>query len=166
MRAWPRISVAAEPTSASERQSKPRLRSAHEFYNECCGAQEFPDLCSYVVEVEVSDDGTIKIPRVDAGLVVNPEVTRAQFEVATVFGTSVARSGEITAKNGAIEQSNFVDYPVALNEAPHQTNVYSLIPMLHPREWASPVLRPSFRHCVTRFSRPPENAYANCHLAE
>lgn len=82
-----------------------------------------------VVEVEVSDDGTIKIPRVDtavdAGLVVNPEVTRAQFEGAAVFGTSVARSGEITAKNGVIEQSNFADYPVArINEAPYQTNVY------------------------------------------
>ena len=82
-----------------------------------------------VVEVEVSDDGTIKIPRVDtvvdAGLVVNPEVVRAQFEGAAVFGTSVARSGEITAKNGIIEQSNFADYPVArINEAPYQTNVY------------------------------------------
>jgi len=82
-----------------------------------------------VVEVEVSDDGTIKIPRVDtvvdAGLVVNPEVTRAQFEGAAVFGTSVARSGEITAKNGVIEQSNFGDYAVArINEAPYRTNVY------------------------------------------
>jgi len=82
-----------------------------------------------VVEVEVSDDGTIKIPRVDtvvdAGLVVNPEATRAQFEGAAVFGTSVARSGEITAKNGVIEQSDFSDYPVArTNEAPYQTNVY------------------------------------------
>src|SRR5437667_595782 len=67
-----------------------------------------------VVEVEVSDQGDIKIPRVDyvvdAGRVVNPEVTRAQFEGAAVFGTSVARSGEITAKNGVIEQSNFDTY--------------------------------------------------------
>jgi isoquinoline 1-oxidoreductase subunit beta len=82
-----------------------------------------------VVEVEVDDEGDIIIPRVDtvvdAGLVVNPEVTRAQFEGAAVFGTSVALSGEITAKNGAIEQSNFNDYPVAhIDEAPRQTNVY------------------------------------------
>jgi isoquinoline 1-oxidoreductase beta subunit len=82
-----------------------------------------------VVEVEVNDQGDIRIPRVDtvvdAGLVVNPEVTKAQFEGAAVFGTSVARSGEITAKNGAIEQSNFDIYPVArINEAPYQTNVY------------------------------------------
>jgi isoquinoline 1-oxidoreductase beta subunit len=82
-----------------------------------------------VVEVEVGDDGNIKIPRVemavDAGLVVNPEITRAQFEGAAVFGTSVARSGEITAKDGAIVQSNFYDYPVArIHEAPYQTNVH------------------------------------------
>jgi isoquinoline 1-oxidoreductase subunit beta len=82
-----------------------------------------------VVEVEVDDQGEIQIPRVDtavdAGLVVNPEATRAQFEGAVVFGTSIVRSGEITAKNGVIQQSNFNDYPVArINEAPTQTNVY------------------------------------------
>ena len=42
-------------------------------------------------------------------MVVNPEATRAQFEGAAVFGTSIVRSGEITAKDGAIEQSNFDD---------------------------------------------------------
>jgi isoquinoline 1-oxidoreductase subunit beta len=82
-----------------------------------------------VVEVEVTDDGEIRIPRVDtavdAGIVVNPEAARAQFEGAVVFGTSIVRSGEITAKNGVIQQSNFNDYPVArINEVPAQTNVY------------------------------------------
>jgi isoquinoline 1-oxidoreductase beta subunit len=61
----------------------------------------------------------------DAGLVVNPEATRAQFEGAAVFGASVVRSGEITARKGAINQSNFQDYPVArINQAPQQTNVH------------------------------------------
>jgi isoquinoline 1-oxidoreductase beta subunit len=82
-----------------------------------------------VVEVEVNDQGEVRIPRVDtvldAGLVVNPEATRAQFEGAAVFGTSVARSGQITATKGAIDQSNFQDYTVArIAEAPSQTNVY------------------------------------------
>jgi isoquinoline 1-oxidoreductase beta subunit len=82
-----------------------------------------------VVEVEVNDQGEVRIPRVDtvldAGLVVNPEATRAQFEGAAVFGTSVVRTGEITATKGAINQSNFQDYPVArINEVPNQTNVY------------------------------------------
>jgi isoquinoline 1-oxidoreductase beta subunit len=82
-----------------------------------------------VAEVEVNDQGDVKIPAVftavDAGLVVNPEATRSQFEGAAVFGTSIVRSGEITAKDGVIEQSNFDNYPVArINEAPYKTNVY------------------------------------------
>jgi len=82
-----------------------------------------------VVEVEVNDQGEVRIPRVDtaldAGLIVNPEATRAQFEGAAVFGTSVVRSGEITATKGVIDQSNFQDYPVArIGEAPQQTNIY------------------------------------------
>ena len=82
-----------------------------------------------VVEVEVNAQGEVRIPRVDtaldAGLVVNPEATRAQFEGAAVFGTSVVRTGEITATKGVINQSNFQDYPVArINEVPAKTNVY------------------------------------------
>ena len=82
-----------------------------------------------VVEVEVNNQGEVKIPQVhtavDAGLVVNPEATRSQFEGAAVFGTSLVRSGEITARHGAIMQSNFHDYPVArMNEAPRHTYVH------------------------------------------
>jgi len=82
-----------------------------------------------VVEVEVNDQGEIRIPKVntvvDAGTVVNPETTRAQFQGAAVFGTSLALMGEITAKDGAIEQSNFNDYPVArIYEAPYHTDVH------------------------------------------
>jgi isoquinoline 1-oxidoreductase beta subunit len=82
-----------------------------------------------VVEVEVSDDGKIRIPRVqtvvDAGLITNPEAARSQFEGAAVFGTSIALSGEITTTNGAVNQTNFDSYPVArMREAPVQTNVH------------------------------------------
>jgi len=81
-----------------------------------------------VVEVQVGDDGKVHIPRVetvvDAGLVTNPEATRAQFQGAAVFATSIALSGSITATNGVIDQSNFDSYPVArMREAPLQTNV-------------------------------------------
>ena len=85
--------------------------------------------CASVVEVEVTEKGDVRIPRVDtvvdAGTAVNPANIKAQFEGAAVFGTSIARSGEITATNGVIDQSNFYDYPVArIDEAPYQTNVY------------------------------------------
>src|SRR5260370_3697555 len=66
-----------------------------------------------IVEVEVNDQGEVRIPRVDtaldAGLVVNPEATRAQFQGAAVLCTSVARTGQITATEGAIDQSNCHD---------------------------------------------------------
>jgi isoquinoline 1-oxidoreductase beta subunit len=82
-----------------------------------------------VVEVEVDDNGAVRIPHVytalDAGMVVNPEMVRQQFEGAAAFGTSIARTGEITATKGVVDQSNFNDYPVArMNDAPHQTDIH------------------------------------------
>ena len=91
--------------------------------------RSFVSYVATVVQVEVSSKGELRIPRVDmavdAGLIVDPMLVRTQFEGAAVFGTSVARSGEITATNGVIDQSNFYDYPVArINEAPFQTDVH------------------------------------------
>ena len=91
--------------------------------------RSFVTYVATVVQVEVSDDGEMRIPRVDtvvdAGTVVDPQFVHAQFEGAAVFGTSIVRSGEITAKNGAVMQSNFHDYPVArIKEAPYETNVH------------------------------------------
>jgi isoquinoline 1-oxidoreductase beta subunit len=81
-----------------------------------------------VVEVEVDNGGAVRIPNVytavDAGIVANPEMVRSQFEGAAVFGTSIARTGEITATNGVIDQSNFSDYQVArMNDAPVHVDV-------------------------------------------
>jgi len=90
--------------------------------------RSFVTYVACVVKVEVNAQGDISIPRVDyvvdAGLVVNPGRAKSQFEGAAVFGTSVARYGEITAQSGAIVQSNFNDYQVArLPEAPRETHV-------------------------------------------
>jgi isoquinoline 1-oxidoreductase subunit beta len=82
-----------------------------------------------VVEVEVDNKGQVQIPNVwtalDAGTVVSPDNVRNQFEGAAVFGTSLALFGEITATNGAINQSNFDDYPIArMNRAPRHIDVH------------------------------------------
>src|SRR5215469_4613382 len=79
-----------------------------------------------ILRIEVDKDRHVKILRVDtaadAGTIVNPEGMRKQYEGAAVFGTSLARYGEITAMNGAIEQSNFHDYQMArMNDAPRET---------------------------------------------
>ncbi|HMI53243.1 MAG TPA: molybdopterin cofactor-binding domain-containing protein [Candidatus Saccharimonadales bacterium] len=82
-----------------------------------------------VVQVKINDAGKVEIQRVDtaldAGTVVNPEMVRQQFEGAVVMGTSLALYGEITATNGAIDQSNFDDYPVArMSTAPRATHIH------------------------------------------
>ncbi len=82
-----------------------------------------------VVQVEIDKDGKAKILRtdyaVDAGTIVNPEMARQQFEGAATFSTSLAYYGEITAKNGVIQQSNFDTYPMArMNTAPRETYVH------------------------------------------
>ena len=81
-----------------------------------------------VVEVEVDSKGQVHIPNVwtalDAGTVVSPDNIRNQCEGAAVFGTSLALFGEITATNGAINQSNFNNYQVTrMNRAPRHVDV-------------------------------------------
>ncbi|MGO9088782.1 MAG: molybdopterin cofactor-binding domain-containing protein [Candidatus Sulfotelmatobacter sp.] len=91
--------------------------------------RSFATYVATVVEVEVDDKGTVRIPQVhtavDAGIVANPEAVRQQIESAAVFGTSIARTGAITATNGSVDQSNFHDYPVArMDDAPYQVDVH------------------------------------------
>ena len=76
----------------------------------------FGTIVVHVAEVEVSDDGALKVHRitsaVDCGLAVNPDGFKAQIEGAIVFGLSAALYGEITLSKGAVEQQNFPNYPV------------------------------------------------------
>ena len=62
----------------------------------------------------MGDRGTIKVHRVvcalDRGHVVNPMTVEMQIESAVAFGLTAALYGEITIKDGRVEQSNFHDY--------------------------------------------------------
>ena len=75
-----------------------------------------------VIEVSVINN-KLKVHKVhtaiDCGTVVNKNTVKSQMEGAAVFGMSLAFYGKITAKNGAIEQSNYQDYKmVRLPETP------------------------------------------------
>jgi isoquinoline 1-oxidoreductase subunit beta len=76
-----------------------------------------------VVEVSMKDN-KVKVHNVftaiDCGTVVNKNTVISQMEGAAVFGMSLAFYGKITAKEGAIEQSNYHDYKmVRMNEVPN-----------------------------------------------
>ena len=76
-----------------------------------------------VAEVETTSANEVRVHRivcaVDCGTVVNPDIVRAQIESGVVYGISAALWGEITIRNGRVEQSNFHDYrALRMNEAP------------------------------------------------
>jgi isoquinoline 1-oxidoreductase beta subunit len=85
--------------------------------------ESFGSILSHVVEVSITDDGKVKVDRVvaavDCGPVVNPEILAAQLEGGSVFGLTAALYGEISFKNGRVEQRNFHDYPMMrMNDMP------------------------------------------------
>jgi CO/xanthine dehydrogenase Mo-binding subunit len=87
-----------------------------------------------VAEVSVSDQ-RIRVHRVvcaiDCGRPVNPETIRAQMEGGVVFGLSAALYGQITLKNGRVQQSNFHDYPVLRIDQMPEVEVH-IVPSTEP----------------------------------
>jgi len=51
---------------------------------------------------------------IDPGYVVNPDTIQAQAEGSIVYALTAALYGEITIKDGRVEQSNFGDYEMLL----------------------------------------------------
>jgi isoquinoline 1-oxidoreductase subunit beta len=83
----------------------------------------FGTYMAQVAEVDVSKDGGVRVRRVvcavDCGTVINPDTVRAQIQGAIVFGVTAALYGEITLKDGRVEQTNFDTYQILrMNEAP------------------------------------------------
>ena len=78
-------------------------------------AEAFGSYCAQVAEVSVAN-GQVRVHRVvcaiDCGTVVNPDTIVAQMESGIVYGLTAALKGEITLKNGRVEQGNFNDYPL------------------------------------------------------
>jgi isoquinoline 1-oxidoreductase subunit beta len=76
-----------------------------------------------VAEVSVSKEGNVRVQRVvcavDCGTIVNPDTVKAQMESGIIFGITAALFGEITIKDGRVEQGNFDDYRMLrINEVP------------------------------------------------
>jgi len=75
-----------------------------------------------VAEVTVNQ-GQLKVDRVVAAIdsyrIVNPNLVAQQVEGGVLFGLTAALYGEVTVRNGAVEQGNFDDYPmIRMHEAP------------------------------------------------
>jgi isoquinoline 1-oxidoreductase beta subunit len=79
-----------------------------------CAQPSFASFIATVVEAEVDEHGEVRLRRVtsavDTGIAVNPDIIVAQLQGGLVFGLTAALYGDITIKNGRVQQSNFNDY--------------------------------------------------------
>ncbi len=94
--------------------------------------RSFLTYVAMVVEVEVTPDGTVLVPRttvaVDAGFIANPDRAKAQMEGALIMAMSNVLSSEISFAGGKVVQSNYRDYAVTrMRAAPHVVDVH-LVP--------------------------------------
>jgi isoquinoline 1-oxidoreductase beta subunit len=91
--------------------------------------RSFVSYTAVVIEVAIGARGRLTIPSVDiafdCGAVINPDRVRAQLEGAVVQGISLATLGEISFKNGRVEQTNFDSYEVTrIDAAPQQVRTH------------------------------------------
>ena len=92
----------------------------------CC--RSFLGYTGHVVEVEVTKDGSLRIPSIwvaiDSGTVVSPDRVRSQVEGAAIMACTQAKYGKISFKNGVAEQTNFDGYEMmTMTDAPKKIMV-------------------------------------------
>ena len=85
--------------------------------------KSFNTYVAEVTEVSTNDKGAVSIDKVtcvvDCGIAVNPDVIRAQMEVAIGYGLGAVMRNEVTLKDGVVEQANFPQYePLRMVDMP------------------------------------------------
>ena len=110
------LKLAAEKAGWGEKLSKNKGRgvAVHE---------SFSSFVAQIVDVTKTDDGEIKIDRVvcvvDCGIVINPDIVKAQMEGGIGYGLGAVMRNQITLENGEVEQNNFPDYePLRISDMP------------------------------------------------
>jgi len=93
----------------------------------------FLSYVAIVVDVSLNDKNELTVNEIygaiDCGMAVNPDRCRAQMEGGILYGLSYALLGEITVKDGAVEQHNFDDYPVLrIHQTPRKISVHFVEP--------------------------------------
>jgi isoquinoline 1-oxidoreductase beta subunit len=116
--------------------------------------ESFNTFVAQVVEVTVRGK-EFSVDRVvcavDCGIAVNPDVIRAQMEGGIGFGLSAALYGKITLAGGAVEQSNFHDYPVLRIAEMPKVEVHIVPSAEKPTgvgEPATPVIAPALANAL------------------
>jgi isoquinoline 1-oxidoreductase beta subunit len=112
--------------------------------------------CAGIAECSVDrGSGQIKVHNlwcvIDAGVAVQPDNIVAQSESSLVYGLGISMYERITIKDGAVEQSNFYDYPIPrLNQIPpmHIDLIKSDAPPTGVGQAATPLVGPAIGNAI------------------
>jgi len=123
--------------------------------------ESFGSVVANVAEVKMIN-GEPKVRRVvaviDCGTVVAPDQVRAQVEGGTCYGLSSALYGQVTLKDGVVQETNFDGYRVLrISEAP-QVETYIVPSGAHPTgvgEPGTPVIIPAVANALLAAGGPP-----------
>lgn len=117
-------------------------------------AEAFGSYCAQVAEVSL-ESNQVRVHRVvcaiDCGMVVNPDTVVAQMESGIVYGLTAALKGEITLKDGRVEQGNFNDYPLLRFDEMPEIEVHIVKSSEHPGgvgEPGTPPIAPAVANAV------------------
>ncbi len=108
--------------AASQWGANKTTSTGEKIYQGVAFHKSFNTYVAQVIDISVSGN-QFKVHRVycatDCGLVVNPDVVQAQMEGGIIFALTAALYGEITLKDGRVQQSNFHDYKaLRMDEVP------------------------------------------------
>jgi isoquinoline 1-oxidoreductase beta subunit len=121
----------------------------------------FGSVVAQVAEVTLKD-GRPRVGRVvtaiDCGIAISPDQIAAQMEGGTCYGLSAALYGQITLKDGVVQQSNFDTYRVLrIDEAP-TVETYIVPSDNHPTgvgEPGTPVIAPAVANALLVLTGKP-----------
>jgi len=83
----------------------------------------FGSYIAQVAEVSIGSDDNVRVHRIvcafDCGMIVNPDIIRAQLEGGIIFGLTATLKSAISIADGKVVQSNFHDFPLLrIDETP------------------------------------------------
>jgi isoquinoline 1-oxidoreductase beta subunit len=124
--------------------------------------RSFLSYVALVLDVSITDDNELIINEahcaIDCGLAVNLDRVSAQIEGGINYGLSMALLGEITVKNGAVEQTNFDNYPVLrIHQTPKKINIRVVQNDFDPTgvgEPPTPVVAPALANAIVAAGGP------------
>ena len=138
----PRLKKATELAAAKANWGQP-LPAGH--FQGLATHSSFGSAVAQIAEVSI-ENNTIVVHRVtaaiDCGMVVNPGIVRDQVEGGIIYGLTAALYGEVTLRDGVVQETNFHTYPMLRMAQAPTVDVHIVDSQEHPEGVGEPGLPP------------------------